>query len=544
MTLTPTRRQLLTFAGLGAGVAALAACGDAGGDGGDTGSGATPGGEATSGDGILRVATQTPTSLIPGNSRGFFALSLSETLFSGLLNYDPETGEPTPLVAASVETEDNIVWDITLHDGWTFHNGEPVDAASFARGWNATANPENAWVGSSQLANIAGYDELNPAEGEPTADELSGVEVIDDLHLRVTLQQAQNQFLYQIAQPAFYPLPEAALQDLDSYATAPIGNGPYQIVEPWTGGPEILTERYGDYGGEPARNGGITFKIYNGYDVSFRDFQAGEVDITGVLPADRPAAETLLGDRLVESGGTDFTYLTLPVWHETYGDASIRQALSLAIDRQAIIDALLDPSYTVLTDFGVPAQTGYRSDANAEFLTYDPDRARELWDEAGGIEGTLALTVVTGTGRDAWSEAIINQWAEVFGVDVTLEFIPSENTHAALFGHEVPNPASLNIPVANPSPTALLSVAFATGGGSNYGGYSNPEVDDLLVQAGAAATDEEAQALFDQVKDLLLVDIPLIPLWSPGSATAVAETVGGYITDDYNRSPYWRFVVE
>ncbi|OZC56131.1 hypothetical protein CH289_05250 [Rhodococcus sp. RS1C4] len=489
-------------------------------------------------DNILRVATQKPTSIVPGNSGGYFALSVSETLFSGLVKYDSDTGEPVNLVADSIETEDQKVWDITLKDGWTFQNGEVVDAESFARGWNTTADPANAWVGSSQLAGIEGYDALNPDEGAPTADSLSGVEVTGPLSLTVTLTKPQSQFLYQIGQPAFYPLPAAALDDLEAFAAKPIGNGPYEISEPWTGGPEIKTVRYDEYGGEKAENGGVTFKIYTGYDVAYRDFQAGAVDVTALLQQDVESAKATLGDKFVQSASSNFTYLGVPTWSPAYADPRIRRALSLAIDRQGIIDALLDSSTQPLTDFSAPSGNGYRADTDSTNLDYDPERAKQLWDEAGGIDGQVKITVVTGTGRDEWSEAVLNQWATVLGLtDVTLEFIPSENTHAALRGRQVPNPVSLNTPVAYPSPFALLGNAYRTGGGTNYNGYSNPEFDALLDQA-AAATNEESTQFYDQAKDILLDELPNIPLWSAGRAVAVADNVEGYTEDPFNKSPF------
>lgn len=501
-------------------------------------------GEPATSDGILRVATQEPTALVPGNSGGFFALSIAETLFSGLVNYDTETGEPVNLVAESIETDDQQTWRIKLKPGWTFQNGEPVDAESFARGWNETVSPANAWVGSTQLAGIQGYQEVNPAEGEPTAETLSGVVVDSDTELTVTLSAPNNQFLYQLAQPAFYPLPQAAIDDPESFATAPIGNGPYQITEPWTGGPEIVTERFEEYGGEKARNGGVTFKIYTGYDVAYRDFQAGEVDITNVLADDLPGATAALGDRLITGGGSNFTYLGLPTWNENYQDPRIRQALSLAIDRQAIIDALLDPTYEPLTDFAVPITTGYRDTDASGFLEYNPERAKQLWDEAGGIDGPLKITVVTGTGRDAWSEAILNQWVETFGLtDASLEFIPSENTHKALLGQEVPNAAALNSPVSNPSPSALLDRAYKTGASSNYFGYANQDFDKLVVDAAAQAAPEDTASEYEKAKDLLLEELPAIPLWSPGSATAIGENIDGYVRDPFNKSPYWQISV-
>jgi ABC-type transport system substrate-binding protein len=508
--------------------------------------GCTPGGtESSAADtGPLVVATQKPTSLIPGNSRGLPALTVTGALFSGLTTYDRETGEPELLIAESLETDDQRVWTITLEDGWTFHNGEPVDAESFARAWNATADPANAWLGSPNMALIEGYDAVAPAEGEPTATELSGIVVQDELTLTVTFSQPNSQFPYQLGQPAFYPMPEAALEDLEAYTTRPIGNGPYEMTEPWTGGEEIHTEAFADYGGEPALNSGVTFRVYNGLDVAYRDYQAGEVDITALLSTDVAAARGAYGDLVHQSPVAEaLAYLSVPLYADGYDDPRIRHALSMAIDREQIIETLFqDDSYQPSTDIGVPASLGYRDDACA-YCTFDPEAARELWDEAGGLP-EITLTVVSGTGRDAYSESIITMWEKNLGVTVEMNFVPSENTHAAILTQEVQNPVSLSRSSDYPSPYAILGSGYLTDAPSNYSFYSNEEYDELLSEALAATSEDEQTALFDAAKDILIEDMPSIPLWTSGPSTVVSERLAdSYEPDPYNKAPFATFSV-
>lgn len=149
--------------------------------------------DGSNSDAILRVGIQKPTSLIPGNSSGLFANTVVDALFDGLVDFDPQTGEPRNLVAASIESDDQATWRIEIEEGWTFHNGEPVNAESFARAWNAAADPDNAWVQGDQFSNIVGYDEVAPAEGEPTAEVMSGVVVDGSMTLTVTLKRPNSQ---------------------------------------------------------------------------------------------------------------------------------------------------------------------------------------------------------------------------------------------------------------------------------------------------------------------------------------------------------------
>jgi len=229
----------------------------------------------------------------------------------------------------------------------------------------------------------------------------------------------------------------------------------------------------------------------------------------------------------------------VPTYADGYSDPRIRHALSMAIDREQIIDTLFqDDSYQPATDFGVPASVGYRDDACGEYCEFDPDAAKALWDEAGGLP-ELTLSVVTGTGRDAYSEAIINMWEENLGATVTMNFLPSENTHAAILGQETQNPVSLGRASDYPSPYSILGSSFLTGAASNYSFYNSEEYDGLIAEALAASTLDEGTALFNDAKDVLIEDMPMIPLWTTGTNYVASERVAdSFVIDPYNKSPF------
>lgn len=495
--------------------------------------------DGSNSDAILRVGIQKPTSLIPGNSSGLFANTVVDALFDGLVDFDPQTGEPRNLVAASIESDDQATWRIEIEEGWTFHNGEPVNAESFARAWNAAADPDNAWVQGDQFSNIVGYDEVAPAEGEPTAEVMSGVVVDGSMTLTVTLKRPNSQFPYLLGRPYYAPIPEAALEDLESFATKPIGNGPYMMTEPWTGGDEIRTATYPDYAGGDVLNGGVTFRVYTGNDVAYTDYQAGEVDIATLNSADVPEANAAYSELVRRATKDDWrNYLSLPTYLDGFDDPDIRRALSMAIDRQTIIDSLLNGEAHVATDYDIPVSVGYRDDACGENCTYDPEAARALWDAAGGIDGALAITSVTGTGREVWAEAIANQWAEAFDVEVTVEQVASENTWSGILGKQVQTPVALGAPSNYPSPLDTLGPSYSSNGSVNGSFYNNPEFDGLLEEAAAAPGLDQQLELYAQAKDLLIDDTVSILLWTYASTFVVSERASSWIPNTFNRGDF------
>jgi peptide/nickel transport system substrate-binding protein/oligopeptide transport system substrate-binding protein len=530
MNRTTTRPRWLTALALTAAAAAtLVGC--------TSPAGSSPG--ATNADAVLTVGIQKPTSLIPGNSSGLFANTVVGALFDGLVDYDPATGETRNLVASSIETDDQRVWKIAIAPGWTFHNGEPVNAASFARGWNAAVDPDNAWAQSDQFSNIEGYDEVAPAEGSPTAETMSGISVDDDLHLTVTLKKPNSQFPYLLGRQYYSPLPQAALDDPESFATKPIGNGPYEMVEPWTGGEQIVTRTYPDYPGQAPANGGVTFRVYTGNDVAYTDYQAGAVDIVTLNSADIPEAEAAYPDLVRRSAVDDWrNYLSLPTYLPGYDNPDIRKALSMAIDREAIIASLLDGEAHVATDYDIPISVGYRDDACGESCTYDPTAAKALWDAAGGMAGPLTVTSVTGTGREIWAEAIANQWAKTFGIDVTVAQVASENTWSGILGKEIESPVALGAPGNYPSPLDTLGPSYSSTGSVNGSFYFNPEFDGLLADAAAASGTQNQMDLYAQAKDLLIRDTASILLWTYPSTYVVSQRASSWVPDSFNKGQF------
>lgn len=487
----------------------------------------------------LRIGMQMPSTLLPGNSFGLFANTAVGSLFSGLVEFDRETGAPIPLVAESIESEDQKVWHITVAEGWTFHNGETVTAESFARAWNAAVNPENAWVQASRFANIEGYDAVAPKEGEPTATELAGVVVDGEYELTVTLIEPDSQFPYLLGMPYYFPIPEVALEDLDAFAEMPIGNGPYQMDAAWTGGPEIHMSAYEDYKPGAPQNSGIEYKIYSGNDVAYTDYQAGEVDIVTLNPSEVEVARATAPGLIRLTAKDDWrNYLSLPTYLPGYDNPKIREALSMAIDRDAIIESLLNGDANIATDYDIPVSTGYRDDACQETCAYNPERAKQLWDEAGGIEGGLSITTVTGAGRDAWAESIAAQWSKAFGVEVPLEHIASENTWPGIKSKEVASPVALGAPANYPSPIDVLRGGYASDGTANGSFYANPAFDQLLRDAAMSPDLEEQNKIYAQAKDLLIEDTASILLWTYGTIYAVSDRAASYEPDPYNKGKY------
>ena len=520
---------------------AAAACGggDDGGGGGDGGGDADTGGTEAAAGGEFSVYICEPESLLPSNTNEVCGAEVLNALFKGLVDYDPQTSEPYNVVAESIESDDQMTWTITLKDGWTFHDGSPVTASSFVDAWNWAAYGPNAQGNAYFFENIEGYDDVSPAEegAEPTAEEMSGLEVVDDLTFRVTLKEPFSQFPLTLGYTAFYPLPEAFIDDPEAFEEAPIGNGPFMIEGQWERGQQIRAVRYDDYAGDdPARADAVTFAIYSEINTAYNDLLAGNLDILDTVPPENiPTAAQDFGERYIEASSSAFTYLGFPLYQPEFEDVNLRRALSMAIDREAIIEAIR-PDWTPASSYVSPVVQGAREDPCGEWCQYDPEQARQLFEEAGGFDGPLTIWFNSGAGHEGWTEAVANQWREALGItDIQFESLEFAEYLGLLDAHEITGPFRLGWVMDYPSPQNYLQPLYSTTGSSNNFGYSNPDVDRLLQEGNAADSVEAGIELYHQAEDLILEDMPAIPISFERLAAAHSERVRNVVIDGFER---------
>ena len=518
-----------------AGAMLLSACG--GGD--DNGSGGSGGGE---GGGTFTAYIGEPKSpLVPGNTTESEGAKVIAALWTGLVGFSQEGEVEYSGVAESIESEDNQNWTITIKDGWTFHDGTPVNAQSFVDAWNYTANPENAQDGGSYLSRIAGFDELEAG----TATELSGLAVEDDLTFTVELSTPFSLFPAVVGYDAFNPLPESFFEDPEAFGTNPIGNGPFQADGEFVPGQGITLTRYEDYAGDDAAQAeGMEFVVYADQATAYTDAQDGNVDIVDVIPPDViESAESEFGDNFINTESSQITYLGFPTYDARFADPRVRQAFSMAIDRQAISTAIFSGTRTPADSFIPPVVDGYREGA-CEFCTFDPDAANQLLEEAGFDKSQpVELWFNAGAGHDAWMEAAGNQLRTNLGLEFSLQgnldfaqYLPLGEQKG--FTGPFRYGWSFDYPAAESYLTPLFTPQSLPPIGSNYSFYDNPQVTDLITQGDQAATEEEAIELYQQAEDLIAEDMPNAPLFFTQIQSVHTDNVDNVRIDLFQR-PVW-----
>lgn len=509
----------------------LVACSDSGsGDGGQDGA---AGGDGGGDNYVTSMGTEPQNPLIPANTNEVGGGNIVDLIYSGLVYYDAE-GEVQNEMAESIEPEGDTTYRVTLKDDITFSDGSPITSANFVDAWNYAV--AESMLSSYFFEPILGYEE--------GVESMEGLEVVDDQTFTIELAQPEADFPLRLGYSAFYPLHESAYDDIAAYGEDPIGNGPYDLAE-WNHNQNALVTPNAEYDGERTpQNDGIDFVFYAQQDAAYADLLAGNLDVLDQIPDTAFATyEQELGDRQVNQPSAVFQSVTahMELEHLSGEEGNLRrQAISHAINREEITDTIFQGTRTPATDFTSPVIPGHSDTLEgAEVLQYDPERAAELWaqaDEIAPFEGELSIAYNADGGHQAWVDAVANSIRNTLGVEA--------------IGNPYPDFKSLRDDVTNramdgafrtgwqadyPSLGNFLGPLYGTGAGSNDGDYSNEEFDQLLTDARAAATPEEAAPIYNEAQEILLQELPAIPLW-------YQNVTGGWGEDVENVTFSWKSV--
>ena len=522
------RRSALIAACIAAGMI-LSACG---GDDEKQGGSGSAAGEASGGE-LVDLGTfvgDPPEHIDPALNSTLDAYQVINALYDGLTDVsfdDPDNPEVVPLVAESFEPNDDATeWVFTIRDGVKFSDGEQVLPSSFVRAWERATNPEFAGD-YSYLFNLieGGAEKL-----DGSAETISGVTADDDaMTLTVKMAAPYANFDAVAGFQTFFPMP-SAVDDLADQAEwengLMIGNGPYKMAEPRTE-QEIVLERNDEWAGdfrgtERASLDKITFGVSQDPDSAYNAFEAGEGDTANIPPG-----------RVTEADENYATTLDVPILGSYHFDINqrdpaiggpenldLRKAVSLAINRDEINEAVYDNTRTTSTGVTPEGIPGWKADL-CEFCGYDKEAAQkafDAWKAAGNSQAEpLRIQFNAGAGHEDVVQIMIDNLSAV-GIQAVAEPFPSE-TYFSQLAEGACQICRAGWFADYPTYDNFMYDLFHTDSlnGNNYG-FSNPEFDQLVDQAKSETDNEKAAELYNQAEQILLnEEVGVIPInWYRG----------------------------
>ncbi|MCM3503369.1 ABC transporter substrate-binding protein [Microbacterium sp. P26] len=496
--------------------------------GGDTDSGSASGsGDASA---IIRTNGSEPQNpLIPTNTNEVGGGKILDSIFAGLVYYDAD-GAPVNDMAESIVTNDPQNLTVTLKKGQKFTDGTEVKADNFIKAWNYGAQLSNNQLNSYFFEDIVGFS-------YDADSELTGLKKVDDYTFTIELSKPAADFALRLGYSAFFPLPDSAFADMAAFGENPIGNGPYKLASDsaWQHNVQIDLVKNEDYqGGRTVANGGLTVVFYASQDAAYADLLGGNVDVIDAIPPASQATFTSdLGDRAVNQPAAVFQSFTIPerLAHFSGEEGKLRrQALSMAINRDEITKTIFQGTRTPASDFTSPVINGWSDSLEgSDVLKYDEAKAKDLWAQADAISpwtGTFQIAYNADGGHQTWVDAVTNSIKNTLGIDASGAPYPTfKEARSAITDRSIQTAFRTGWQADYPGLYNFLGPLYATDASSNDGDYSNPQFDQLLSD-GIAETDVDTQNQdFQKAQEILLQDLPAIPLWYSNVTGGFAEGV-------------------
>ncbi|MCC6945278.1 MAG: ABC transporter substrate-binding protein, partial [Thermomicrobiales bacterium] len=377
------------------------------------------------------------------------------------------------------------------------------------------------------------------------ADSISGIETPDDRTLVVTLAEPNATFLLTLGNfTGFGILPEHVLGEIppdqlvdQTFLEPSVSGGPFELVRYETD-QFVELRRNESYGGSRPALDRILMPIRTPA-VAMAELERGEIDIMRLQHPDLDAARQIEGVSVVSVQGAGRDAINVNHAREYLQDKRVRQAMMYAIDRQGIVDSILQGEGEVVNSdiFGPDWMLPIEGLNPYEF---DPERARALLEEVGWNPDQKIQITITPPNEDAWGPIVHQQLrdvgfdAELLQVDVNeyLRQLQEEDFDLVLGGGGTfradPNLSARSNTTANLPPA-----------GSNWARYSNPEVDDLYVQGRQTPSLEERREIYLKLALILNEDMPNLLLWSKNSLHAVNNRVHGFEGAAYVDNVLW-----
>ena len=428
-------------------------------------------------------------------------------LFSGLVRLDTNL-QPIPDLAERWEiSPDGLVYTFYLRQNASFHSGRSFTAEDVKFSWDRAADPdlESPTVGT-YLTDIVGVQEVMDGEAEG----ISGVKIIDEYTVEVTLDAPKVYFLYKLAYPTSWIVDRETVDEVDEN---PIGTGPFKLAK-HVENEIIILARNENYhlGFVPLEY--VVYLLYQG--PSIRLYEGGLIDIISIdedlLGRAEDSNDPLYGNvQPVMDLCTTLTRLDSSM--PPFDDVLVREAFARAIDKDRYNQVVSEGKNVIANGLYPPGLPGYTPDVTP--LSYDPERALEAIAESSyGSVDALPEIVFTisgiGGGIHPSDAVLIEMWEKNLGVTVTVEQIDSRSYLEKIHEGEHGQIFSGGWCADYPDPENFADVLFHSGTSMNTSNYSNSEIDALLDQARSEPDVAKRINLYQDIEQMLVDDVAAI----------------------------------
>lgn len=459
-----------------------------------------------------------PKDLDPHLVTGVPEHNILLNLFEPLVNKDPKTLAPIPGVAESwTISKDGKTYTFKLRADAKWSNGDPVTAQDFVYSWTRLLDPKTASEYAQQGYYIVNGKEFNTGKLKDAAQ--LGLKALDDTTLEVKLVNPTPFFLSLLYHHALYPVHKASIEKYGARWTRPeniVTNGAFAL-DKWEMNKVVSLKPNPHYWDK----GVVTLAQANFFPVEKLDteekmFRSGELHITNEVPLEKiPTWQKDTTGAYQQFPYLGTYYYWVNVNKPPLDNKLVRKALALGFNRKNIVEFVTRGGQLPGTMFTPPGTGGFQPKAA---MPEDDSRlaeAKELLKQAGYPDGkglpTIEILYNTSDAHKKIAEALQQMWSKNLGINVKLF-----NQEWKVF---LDTQHSKNYQLSRSGwigdyndPNTFLDM-FVTGSGLNQAGYANKKYDDLIDAAAKERDPAKRLAIFQQAEDILLDDLPVLPIY-------------------------------
>ena len=492
----------------------------------------------------VRGNTADPETLDQHKTSTTYEANVLRDLYEGLVIYDA-AAQVVPGVAESWEvSDDGLTYTFTLREDAKWSNGDAITAEDFVYSLQRIMTPETGAKYANILYPIAGAEAVNKGEAEP---DTMGVTAIDERTLEIKLENPTPFFLELLTHQTGLPVHRPSVEEHGADFVRPenmVTNGAYTLQE-FTPNQQIVVVKNPEFhAADSVMIDEVRFIPTEDRSAALRRFQAGELLSNNDVPQEQiEFMETELGpEQFRVSPYLGTYYYSIKADKEPFSDPKVRQALSMAIDREFLADEIA-PAFLPAYSFVPAGIANYGDGADAPKFAFDgesmldrEDEAKRLLEEAGfGPDNPLEVEISYNTSENHKNiaTAIADMWAPL-GVEVTLSNQDTATHYAGLRDGADYDVARAGWIGDYNDPENFLSLYKSDNLGFNYSRYNNPEYDALLDEA-AATTDLDARAdILKRAERMLMDDVGVIPIFYYTGQNLVSPKLKGWVDNIQN----------
>lgn len=454
-------------------------------------------------DSIVIGLEEDAVSLDPQFCSDAFGFSVMTNIYDTIFRIKEDGEVYSCLLKDWVKSEDGKTYTFNLKEGVKFHNGQELKASDIK------------------------YTLERGSESPYTADMfvcIDSVEVINDYSVEVNLKYSYDAFVSILCQPAASIVSQNLVEEGESEKN-PIGTGPYKLVE-WTGGDKLILSAVDDYHMGKAQIKDVEFRIIMDKSTGMIALEKGEIDAyVNISSIDRQAVIDNKDLEFYEIPSYFCFYLEFNNEVEPFNNKLVRQAISYAIDKEAIIDNAMN-GIAEVADHQIPEGVfGYTDKVKS--YPHDIEKAKELLTEAGYPDG-FSFTLL---GIEAYTKVaqVVQASLSEIGIDADIQILEFGTFIDEVFGGNS-DAFIVEFGVYYPDADSILYSGYHSdcfGPLGNFPRYSNGEVDELLEKAKVSSDRNERQNLYVDILGKLHDDAPNVPLFLSTTNIACDKNLKG-----------------